>query len=153
MKKTILDPDAGSDLFDDIDTAYSRGVMVETPHYKRLFLSGVTSTEEAFSEDYEMTIYEQTRDALERIEAFLDDFGASMDDVVRVRVYVEDLEEPDFPEIHRARSEFFDPEHYPASSLLEVESVLLGRIEIECEVVVPTDGGWEVETIESDILG
>lgn len=153
MKKTILDQDAGSDLFDDVDTAYSRGVMVEAPGYKRLFLSGVTSTEEAFSGDYEMTIYEQTRDALERIEAFLDDFGASMDDVVRVRVYVEDLAEEDFPEIHRARSEFFDREHYPASSLLEVEGVLLGRIEIECEVVVPTDGEWEVETIESDIPG
>lgn len=144
MEKTILDPEAGDELVEDnpaVDqTAYSRGVSVSHPTHERVYLSGVTPVETA-----DDGIAEQTREVLEIIQRYLHEQGGSMEDVVRVRVFVEDTVDTDFGAVHAARREFFDPEHFPASTLVEVDQLVRGRIEIEAEAIVPGDG-WETET-------
>lgn len=149
MRKTIINPAAGERIGyaqqTGTEPAYAEGVVVETPEYERVFLAGLTSR------DPELDMKGQTRDTLEQIEANLESVGGSMDDVVRVRVYVREphLTEENFQAIHEARGEFFDSEHYPASTLVEVSDLVReGKlIEIDSEAIVPK-GEWEVETLE-----
>lgn len=143
MRKTVIDPAAGNELVADAEveqTAYSRGVVIEHDGYKRVFLSGVTPVEAA-----DGTVAEQTRDVLETIRALLDTQGGTMNDVVRVRIFLEDTVETDFDTVHAVRGEFFDPEHFPASTLVEVDRLVRGEVEIEAEALVPEDG-WTADT-------
>ncbi len=151
MRKTIINPEAGERIGytegTETEPAYSEGVVVEMREYKRVFLAGLTAR------DPELEMGDQTRDVLEQIEADLHAVGGTMDDVVRVRVYVPEphLTEENFSAIHDARGEFFDEEHYPASTLVEVANLVReGKlIEIDSEAIVPNDG-WVVEPIERE---
>lgn len=146
MKKTIIDPTAGDELVDGVDdveqTAYSRGVVVEFEGQKRVYLSGITPVETV-----DEPVREQTRELLERIERMLEDHGGTINDIVRIRIFVEDVIGEDFAGVHAVRGEFFDPEHFPASTLVEVEELVRGNIEIEIEAIIPADG-WVIETVE-----
>lgn len=149
MRKTIVNPAAGERIDyargTETEPAYAEGVVVETPTHRRVFLAGLTAR------DPEQGMAGQTRDVLERMAADLERVGGSVDDVVRVRVYVPEphLDEANFRAIHDARGDFFDPDHYPASTLVEVSDLVRdGKlIEIDSEAVIPADG-WEVETVE-----
>ena len=59
-----------------------------------------------------------------------------MSDIAKVTVFVTDMST--LPEIHKVRSEFFDPP-YPASSLVEVSGLVKPEymIEIEAIAVIP----------------
>lgn len=144
MRKTVIDPDTGNELVADSDavdeTAYSRGVVVEHESHDRVYVSGVTPGERA-----DVSVAEQTRIVLETIRDILTDQGGSMDDVVRVRIYVEDVVGTEFDRVHEVRNEFFDRAHRPASTLVEVDTILRGNIEIDAEAVIPADG-WDVES-------
>lgn len=139
MRKHSLSPTAGDDLSES-ETAYSECVVVEHHDHDRVHVSGVTSNEP--HDD----MADQTRDVLEQIKAIVAGADGTMDDIVRVRVYVESpaLTQTNFEAIHEARREFFDPGSYPASTLVEVESLIReGRlIEIDADAVVPHDG-WD----------
>lgn len=145
MKKRILDPAAGNELVADSDvadeTAYSRGVVVDHDGYKRVFVSGVTPVEAA-----DGSIEAQTRDVLETIRGILESENGGMNDVVRVRIFVEDVVADEFSEVHKVRGEFFDREHFPASTLVEIDTLVRGNIEIEAEAIIPDDG-WESEAV------
>jgi len=146
VRKTVLNPDAGNDLVADVEgvpeTAYAGGVVVSHPGHDRVHVSGVTPTETA-----DDSVAEQTREVLETIQRLVESQGGSMDDVVRVRVFLEDAVDTDFGAVHAVRGEFFDREQFPASTLVEVDRILRGRIEIEADAVIPDDG-WET-TAES----
>lgn len=152
MRKTIINPAAGERIGyaqgTEVEPAYAEGVVVETPTHKRVFLAGLTSR------DPDLDMEGQTRDTLEQVAADLEAVGGSADDVVRVRVYVREphLNEENFRAIHRARGEFFDSDHYPASTLVEVSDLVReGKlVEIDAEAVVPKDGDWEVEVLERE---
>lgn len=145
MRKTVIEPEAGNELVADVpdadETAYSRAVAVEFPSHERVYVSGVTPVEHA-----EDDVRAQTRDVLETIERILASRDGTMRDVVRVRVFVQDAIDLDFADIHAVRSEFFEHEHLPASTLVEVDQLVRGRIEVETEAVIPVDG-WEPETV------
>lgn len=147
MDKTIIDPGAGNELVADAavdvdETAYSRGVVVDHEGYKRVYLSGVTPVDAA-----DGTVRAQTRDVLETVRDLLSGQGGTMDDIVRVRIFVEDTVAEEFATVHEVRGEFFDRAHFPASTLVEVDTIVRGNIEIETEAIIPADG-WTVETVE-----
>ncbi len=75
----------------------------------------------------------QTRKTLENLQAVLTEGGATMDDVVKVTVFVTNLAEH-FSAIHEVRSEFFKPE-YPASTLVEVSRLVDPDMLIEIEAI------------------
>lgn len=82
-------------------------------------------------------IQAQTRQVLENIRTVLGSVGGNMSHIAKVTVFVTDMST--LAEIHKVRSEFFEPP-YPASSLVEVSGLVRPEymIEIEAIAVVPT---------------
>lgn len=75
--------------------------------------------------------YEQTRYALRKIEKALQAAGASMQDVVRTRMFVTDISK--WEEIGRAHGEFFRKVK-PAASMIEVKGLISPDLLVEIEV-------------------
>lgn len=137
MDKTLLNPDTGDWATHEV--AYSEAVVVDQPGHKRVYCSGVISD----AADIEA----QTRDVLSQLAETVGAVGGTLDDVVRVRVYIArpHMSEAALETVHTVRREFFDADHDPASTLVEVESLVDddAMIEIDADAVVPGDG-WNV---------
>jgi 2-iminobutanoate/2-iminopropanoate deaminase len=101
-----------------------------------VFVSGLTSRTPDGAVYAEGDIEAQTTQVLENLQAILAAAGATMADVVKVTVFVRDIDE--FATIHAVRKRYF-PEPYPASTMVEVSRLVDDRslIEIEAVAVVP----------------
>lgn len=75
--------------------------------------------------------YVQTRYCLEKIQKALQDLDANIQDVVRSRMYVTDISRS--AEYGKAHQEFFG-EHPPASTMVEVRSLVEAGMLVEIEV-------------------
>lgn len=78
----------------------------------------------------------QTRQALENVKDVLETAGATMDDVVKVTVFVTNVVEH-YTEIHEARAEYWKSD-YPASTMVEVRSLVSPDMLIEIEAIAVT---------------
>ncbi len=78
----------------------------------------------------------QTREAIRRIEAALEEVGASLGDVVRTRMFVTDIGR--WEEVGRVHGEFF-ADIRPVSSMVEVTRLIAPEllVEIEATAVCP----------------
>ncbi|WP_440008932.1 Rid family detoxifying hydrolase [Halomicrococcus sp. SG-WS-1] len=81
------------------------------------------------------SVDEQTRQSLENVRAILESEGASMSDVLKMTVFLDDID--DFEEFNEAYSEFFEEEP-PARSAVEVGRVPKGAA-VEIEAVAVTE--------------
>lgn len=75
--------------------------------------------------------FAQTKFIFEKIERALKDLGASLEDVVRTRMYVTNIEE--WEEIGRAHGLFFQ-DIQPAATMLEVSRLINPNLKVEIEV-------------------
>jgi len=75
--------------------------------------------------------YVQTKGALARIERALEEAGASIDDVVRTRIYVTNID--DWELVAKAHHEVF-AEIRPAATMVEVKRLITPDFLIEIEV-------------------
>ncbi|WP_018479588.1 RidA family protein [Pontibacter roseus] len=84
--------------------------------------------------------YEQTKYILQKIERALQEAGATLQDVIRTRIYVTDISQ--WEEIGRAHGEFFR-EIKPASTMVEVKALIHPEqlVEIEATAIVGTKAG------------
>lgn len=73
---------------------------------------------------------EQTREAIRRIQAALEELDSGLDDVVRTRLYVTDISR--WEEVGRAHGEFF-ADIRPASSMVEVSALIDPALLVEVE--------------------
>lgn len=129
MPKTILHseklaPPAG---------IFSPGVKV--PAGQMIFVSGQVARNAAGETIGRGDIRAQTRQALENIKAVLESAGATMDDIVKVTVFVTDVSH--LAAIHEVRAEYFQRD-YPASTLVEVKSLVSPELMIEIEAIAVT---------------
>jgi enamine deaminase RidA (YjgF/YER057c/UK114 family) len=151
VQKTVLDPDYGEGLVElrgsgVSELIHSAGVVVETSEVRFIYCSGRLATDDGAPtmEGRQRIvglgdIKEQTRQVIRNLKATLNQVGADIDDIVRVRVYVVGpMTREMFGHIHEARAEFFHKEHYPASTLVVVSGLVRegALIEIDAEAVV-----------------
>jgi 2-iminobutanoate/2-iminopropanoate deaminase len=114
--------------------AFSQAAMVTIPA-RMIFVSGLTSRDQDGSVVGAGDIRAQTRQVLENLTAILAAGNATLDDVVKVSVFIRHME--DFDAIHEVRREFFatDP---PASTMVEVSRMVDERSLIEIEAIAVT---------------
>lgn len=105
---------------------YSRAVKVNNV----IEVAGTTATKE----DDIVGInnpYLQTRYILEKIADVLKELGATINDIVRTRMYVVDISQ--WEEIGKAHAEFFK-DIKPAATMVEVKSLIHPDLLVEIEV-------------------
>ncbi len=110
---------------------YSRAVKIGST----IYISGTTATDAGGKVVGVGDPHAQTVQAIRNIEIALQRLGARLEDVVRTRIYVTDIER--WQEIGRVHGEFFGNIR-PATSMVEVSRLILPEmlVEIEAEAVV-----------------
>ena len=117
----------------------SRGIMshgVKVTAGNMVFVSGQVARNMHGELVGKGDIKAQTRQALENVKDVLETAGATMDDVVKVTVFVTNVVEH-YTEIHEARAEYWKSD-YPASTMVEVRSLVSPDMLIEIEAIAVT---------------
>jgi 2-iminobutanoate/2-iminopropanoate deaminase len=100
-----------------------------------LFLSGQTPLDPATGKLVEGSVGDQTRRCLENLQIVAAAGGATLDDAVRMGVYVTDMST--FPEVNEAYATFFG-DAPPARSTIGVAALPLGaQVEIDAVLALP----------------
>lgn len=116
------------------------------PHYSNaviaapgplLFVSGMVAWDEDRNVVGKGNIKAQTRQTLENLKAILAGHGATLDDVVKVTVFVTDLAK--YAETGEVRREYF-PNNGPASTTVQVAGLVQPDLEIEIDAVAIVEG-------------
>ncbi|WP_049927485.1 RidA family protein [Halopiger goleimassiliensis] len=107
---------------------YSRAVRTGS----QVHVAGTTATDENGAVVAPGDPYAQTERALEIVADALAEVGASLEDVVRTRLYVTDVE--DWEAIGRAHGEVFGDVR-PAATMVEVDRLIDPELVVEIEAV------------------
>lgn len=110
---------------------YSRAVKAGS----MIFVSGTTGSGADGKIVGENDVYAQTKQAILNIESALKQGGATLNDVVRTRVYITDIAR--WEEASRAHGEFFATIR-PAMAMVEVSRLIAPEmlIEVEADAVI-----------------
>ena len=122
MKKIITTENAPKAL-----GPYSQAIMVGNTLYVSGQIPFVPETMTLVSED----IQAQTRQSIENIKAIVNEAGGELSDIVKVNVFVKNIE--DFDKINEVYAEYFS-EAIPARALVEVAR-LPRDVKIEIEAI------------------
>lgn len=114
---------------------WSQAIRVPAGH-DLIFTTGMTARDEQGNTVAPGDVKEQTRRIFEQMRAILIEAGASLDDVVKMTVYVRDMN--DVLAIQDIRNEYW-PSDPPVSATVQVARLVSDevRVEIEAVAVVP----------------
>jgi 2-iminobutanoate/2-iminopropanoate deaminase len=110
--------------------AYSSGV--EAPAGRTVYVSGQVAFDAEGNVVGEGDIKLQTETVLEHVKTVVEEAGGSMEDIVKVTVFISDMGLYD--DIHEVRRRYFE-EPFPASSMVEVSALIDPRLLIEIEAI------------------
>ena len=114
---------------------FSQATTIEAKG-KLVFISGMTARTADGSVAGIGNVEVQTRQVCENLKAAVEAAGGTLDDIVRVDVYVRNIEH--FQAIHKVRAEYFKAP-VPASTMVEVAKMVNAEylIEISAIAVLP----------------
>ncbi len=113
---------------------YSAGIQAD----QSVFCSGQLGLDPQSGELVSGGIEAQTRQAIQNLEAVLRSAGASLSDVVKTTVFLQDMAE--FSQMNAVYAEFF-LENPPARSTIQVAALPKGgAVEIDAIAVLPGEG-------------
>jgi 2-iminobutanoate/2-iminopropanoate deaminase len=120
-----------------VPAVFCDAVKVQLKECVMLFISGKVGMK-ADNTLAGRTMREQTQQTLENIREILTREGGTMDDIVRVRVYVTQVDALSLRDIHEVRSKFWTEGKYPASTLVRVDQLIRdgALIEIDADAVI-----------------
>lgn len=110
---------------------WSAGIVIP-PGYGILFTPGMTARDAEGNTVAPGDIRGQTRRVLEQLAAVLGEVGATLDDVVKMTVFLQDMD--DVHAVQEIRREFWAT-NPPVSSTVEVSRLVTDEVRIEIEAV------------------
>ncbi|MCE4609347.1 MAG: RidA family protein [Desulfurococcales archaeon] len=111
---------------------YSQAILIDG----FLFVSGQIPIDPSTGKLIDGTFEEKTRRVLENVKAIIEAAGGTLDDVVKVTVYLKDIGK--FSEFNKVYSEYFKGVP-PARVVVEVSNLPLGAdLEMEAIAYIPT---------------
>ncbi len=135
MSRKSIQPDT---LFPSGQYGFSQVVTSEGDKY--VHCAGQTSWDKDMNFIGEGDLAKQMEQSLENVRLALEAAGATPKDVVRATIYVVDYNVEKLEVITKALSSFFDPDNFPANTLLGVQSLALPEFMVEIEVTAVVDG-------------
>ena len=95
-----------------------------------VYISGMTAHDLAGNVVGDGSMYDQSKRTFEKIKHLVEAAGGTMNDVIKVNIYVTDITERE--EAWRARAEFFTG-NFPAATLVEVSALATPELKVEIE--------------------
>ncbi len=111
---------------------YSDAVRIDLPGGGLVLVSGKTGTSNDAIRAGAMK--EQTQQVFENIEATLVNEGGALRDIVRMRIFVTEIDSASVRAVHEVRADLFEAGRYPASTLVQVSGFIRPEAKIEIEV-------------------
>ena len=111
--------------------SYGFSQAVKTSGKTMIFISGQNGVD-AEGNLVAMDIEGQTKQALENIKALLEAAGATLDDVVKITVYITNMEDMD--KVREVRRQYFK-KNFPTSTAVEVKKFGLKDALIEIDAI------------------
>ena len=99
---------------------------------EQVFIAGMTARGDEFDDVPGGSAYEQAVVILRKIKILMEAAGGNIDDIVKVVIYLTDINERD--EVWKARREFFAGD-FPVSTLFEVSKLVRPEMKVEIDAV------------------
>lgn len=116
--------------------AYSQALKVDMGTKSMIFLSGQLAMDAEGSPVAPNDIATQTRYIFENIKIILKEAGATLEDVVKVQIFMTDISK--FSQFSAVRNEYLE-NIKPVSTLVEISSTVREGCEVEIEVTAVID--------------
>lgn len=116
--------------------AYSQGLKVDIGDKFMMFVSGQLAMDADGNPVAPNDIGAQTRYIFENIKKILAEADATLEDLVKVQIFVTDVSK--FPQVSAVRNEYLG-EIRPVSTLLEISRTVKDGCDIEIEVIAITE--------------
>lgn len=105
---------------------------------KHVYIAGMTSRSDEFNTIVGDNAYEQSKVIFDKIEALIEAAGGTMADIVKVNIFLADIN--DRQQVWEARREYFEGD-FPVSTLLEISKLVHPDMLVEIEAVGMLDAG------------
>lgn len=99
---------------------------------RHVYIAGMTSRSEEFEKVLGDTAYDQAKLIFGKIEALIEAAGGTMADIVKVNIFLTDID--DRGDVWKARREFFEGD-FPVSTLIEISKLVEPDMKVEIEAV------------------
>jgi enamine deaminase RidA (YjgF/YER057c/UK114 family) len=98
----------------------------------QVFIAGMTAGDGKGGLRGDGSVYSQAKETFAKIKSLMEAAGGTMNDVIRVDIYVTDIKQRE--EVWKARREFFTGD-FPASTLVEVRALATPQLSVEVNAI------------------
>jgi enamine deaminase RidA (YjgF/YER057c/UK114 family) len=101
-------------------------------HGNQVFIAGMTAGDGRGGVLGDGSMYSQARETFTKIRHLIEAAGGTMNDIIRVDIYVTDITQRE--EVWKARREFFTGD-FPTSTLVEVRALATPQLRVEVNAI------------------